>query len=77
MTVCAVLFEIRYATYEKKSNDLIVTFVYIPETMKNTQLTCLYSIYPKVLQYKIFDMIRGPIMPQKRIGLIQNRQSLI
>ena len=73
MTVCAVLFEIRFATYEKKSNDLIDTFVGIQNTMKNTQIPC----YPKELQYKIFDMIRGPIMPQKRIGLIQYRQSLI
>ena len=32
---------------------------------------------PKVLQYRIFDMILGPIMPQKRIELIQYRQSLI
>ena len=37
MTVCAVLFEIRFATYEKKSNDLIDTFVGIQNTMKNTQ----------------------------------------
>ena len=38
MTVCAVLFEIRFATYEKKSNDLIDTFVGIQNTMKNTQI---------------------------------------
>ena len=68
MMVCAVLFGIRSATYEKKSNDLIDTFVWIPKTIKNT---------PKALQYRIFDMILGPIMPQKRIELIQYRQSLI
>ena len=68
MMVCAVLFEIRSATYEKKSNDLIDTFVWIPKTIKNT---------PKALQYRILDMILGPIMPQKRIELIQYRQSLI
>ena len=33
--------------------------------------------YPKALQYRIFDTILGPIMPQKRIELIQYRQSLI
>ena len=73
MTVCAVSFEIRSSTYEKKSKDLIDTFVYIYKTVKNKQVTC----YPKELQYKIFDMIRGPILPQLRIGLIQYRQSLI
>ena len=52
----------------KKSNDLIDTFVWIPKTIKNT---------PKALQYRIFDMILGPIMPQKKIELIQYRQSLI
>ena len=68
MMVCAVLFGIRSATYEKKSNDLIDTFVWIPKNIKNT---------PKALQYRIFDMILAPIMPQKRIELIQYRQSLI
>ena len=77
MTVCAVSFEIRSSTYEKKSKDLIDTFVYIYKTVKNKQVTCLYFINPKELQYKIFDMIRGPILPQLRIGLIQYRQRLI
>ena len=74
--VCAVLFGIRSATYEKKSNDLIDTFVWIPKTIKNKPLIYVYY-YPKALQYRIFDMILGPIMPQKRIELIQYRQSLI
>ena len=50
MTVCAVLFEIRFATYEKKSNDLIDTFVGIQNTMKNTQVVDLCILLSKSIE---------------------------